>query len=70
MVILVESAIKLGASELSALESIFKKKVDGKFTIDARVSEEILGGLRVTIGSKRIDVSLKGKLEQVKKQLE
>ncbi len=70
MVILVESAVKLGAGELSALETLLKKKIDGKFTIEAHVNEDILGGLRVTIGSKRIDTSLKGKLEQVKKQLE
>ena len=70
MNVLVESAVKLDAKEMTALEMLLKKKVSGKFVIQNIVNEEILGGLRVTIGSKRIDASLKGKLDQVKKQLE
>lgn len=69
MNVLVESTVKLSATELSAVQALLTKKIEGKFDIKNTVNEEILGGLRVTIGSKRIDVSLKGKLDQVKKLL-
>ncbi|PWU22658.1 hypothetical protein C5B42_05460 [Candidatus Cerribacteria bacterium 'Amazon FNV 2010 28 9'] len=67
--VIIESAIKLDSKQLEAIEAILKKRVSGKFSFENTVNPEILGGIRVTIGSKRIDLSLKGKLEQVKKQL-
>lgn len=67
--ILIESAVKLDAKELSSLEAVLKKKVDGKFSVENVVNESILGGLRVTINGQRFDASVKGKLEQVKKSL-
>jgi F-type H+-transporting ATPase subunit delta len=70
MKILVESAVKLDESQLKDITSLLKKKVEGEFTIENQVNESIIGGLRVTLGSKRIDVSLKAKLDQIKKQLE
>ncbi len=70
MKIIVESAVPLDKQQLTLIEAILEKKVKETFTVEAIVNEEILGGLRITIGSTRIDASLKGKLDQVKKQLE
>lgn len=67
---LVESAVKLDDKQLKELGALLKKKIGSEVTLTNQVKPEILGGLRVTLGSRRIDVSLLGKLAQVKKQLE
>jgi F-type H+-transporting ATPase subunit delta len=67
---LVESAVKLDDKQLKELSALLKKKIGSEVTLTNQVKPEILGGLRVTLGSRRIDVSLLGKLAQVKKQLE
>jgi F-type H+-transporting ATPase subunit delta len=68
MNVLVESAIELTADQKKELQDILKKKL-GTVTLKEKVNPSILGGLRVTAGSKRVDLSLKGKLDQVKKML-
>lgn len=70
MKVIVESAVKLDEKQLKELGSILKKKLSGEISVSNQVNPEVLGGLRLTIGSKRIDVSLKAKLDQVRKQLE
>ncbi len=70
MKVIVESAIKLDEKQIKEVSALLKKKVEGEVTITNVVNPEILGGLRVTIGSRQIDTSLKGKLSQVRKQLE
>lgn len=70
MKVIVESAVKLDEKQLKDLSALLKKKLGGQLSLSNVVSPEILGGLRVTVGSRRIDVSLMGKLNQVRKQLE
>lgn len=70
MKVIVESAAILDDKQVKELNALLKKKLGGEFTLDQRVNTEVLGGLRLTLGSRRIDVSLKGKLDQIKKQLE
>ncbi len=65
----VESAIALDATQTKSLETLLAKKLEGKLDISYVVNKEILGGLRVTVDSRRYDVSLSGKLEQISKQI-
>lgn len=62
MTIIIESAIKLDTVQRSEIEKTLKATAtDVTYT----VNPEILGGLRVTFGGKRIDVSLAGKVHQI-----
>ena len=64
MIITIESAIKLDKEQQMEAEKLLSKKfADPTFTY--KVNKDLLGGLRVTMGSKRIDLSLAGKLAQV-----
>ncbi len=70
MNILVESAVELSDEQRKNLESVFKKSLGKEVELQTVVDPEVLGGLRVTVnGSQRIDLSLLGKLEYVKKVL-
>ena len=69
MTITIESAIKLDAAQQAEVESVLNKKVSGA-VFSYKVNKEVLGGLRVTMGGKRIDLSLAGKLTQVQQTIE
>lgn len=66
MTIIIESAIALDKDQKSEVESILKSKGSA---FEYEVNPEILGGLRVTIGGKRIDLSLSGKVAQITKNI-
>ncbi len=70
MQVLVESAIKLDGEQIKAVTNLLTKKVGKGVVLTNVVNPDVLGGLRLSIGSKRIDVSLVAKLDQIKKQLE
>lgn len=62
MIIVVESAIKLDKDTQTDLEKLLASRGS---EIEYKVNPSVLGGLRVTIGGKRIDASLAGKLRSV-----
>lgn len=64
--IVIESAIKLDKDQQSEIEKTLKSKGSD---FEYKVNPEILGGLRVTIGGKRIDLSLAGKVSQISKSI-
>ena len=64
MIITVESAIELDATTRKEVEAVLAKHKQ-KGEIQYRVDLHILGGLRVYLGSKRIDLSLKGRLAAI-----
>lgn len=70
MKVIVESVVKLDEDQIKPLTDLLVKKLGDGVSIKFVVNRDVLGGLRVTVGSRRIDVSLRGKLDQVKKQLE
>ncbi len=70
MQVLVESAVKLDGEQMRAVTNLLTKKVGKGVVLTNVVNPDVLGGLRLSIGSKRIDVSLTAKLDQIKKQLE
>ncbi len=61
----VVSASKLSRDQLDAIRAALGKVVDGIVTVDARVDEELIGGLVVRVGSRMVDCSLKTKLERL-----
>ncbi len=68
MTIKVESAIELDAATRKDVEAVLAKhKLAGD--IEYAVDSLILGGLRVYLGSKRIDVSLKGRLSTIEQSV-
>ncbi len=66
MKILIESAIKLEKDQQTEIEKTLQSK-GSEFSY--KVNPDILGGLRVTLGGKRIDLSLAGKVGQVNKMI-
>ncbi len=62
----VSSAQELSAKQLKTIEDELKKAMGTKVSVDARVDEDLLGGLVVKIGSRMIDSSIKTKLQQLR----
>jgi F-type H+-transporting ATPase subunit delta len=61
----VVSAHALTKAQLTALAKKLKAAVGRDVTIDASVDETLLGGLRVKVGSRMVDSSLKTKLDNL-----
>lgn len=61
----VSSAHKLSAEQLKALEAKLKAREGRTVKLTADVDPELLGGLVVTIGSKRIDGSIRSRLNSL-----
>jgi F-type H+-transporting ATPase subunit delta len=61
----VTSAHKLSAEQLKALEAKLKAREGRTVKLTADVDPELLGGLVVTIGSKRIDDSIRSRLNSL-----
>jgi F-type H+-transporting ATPase subunit delta len=61
----VTSAHKLSAEQLKALEAKLKAREGRTVKLTADVDPELLGGLVVTIGSKRIDGSIRSRLNSL-----
>ena len=62
----VVSAKPLSDAQQNAIVDALKQTVGSKVSLDARVDEELLGGLIVKIGSRMVDTSLKTKLAQLR----
>ncbi|UTW51338.1 F0F1 ATP synthase subunit delta [bacterium SCSIO 12827] len=65
----VTSAQALSDKQRQAIEDGLKKAMGAKVAVDARVDEDLLGGLVVKIGSRMIDSSIKTKLQQLRLSL-
>lgn len=66
---IVESAAKLSDSEQSEIEDILTEKW-GKFEkIEFVINPELLGGMRVILGDKVLDLSVKHRLEKIYEQI-
>ena len=62
----VTSAIKLSADQRKKLADVLAKKYQVDEVVE-KVDPGILGGLKVTIGSMQIDLSVKNKLDSLRK---
>ncbi len=67
--LVVTSAMQLSdaqvASMVGRLEDVFKKK----FEVTQHIDPSLIGGVRVTIGDRRIDASIAGRLEELSRTL-
>jgi len=64
----VYSAVKLTSSELEAIKIILINKLNANIEIVNSIDVSILGGLKIVIDGEVIDISLLGKLAQLKNQ--
>jgi F-type H+-transporting ATPase subunit delta len=62
----VTSAVKLSAAQTKALKAVLAKSLGKDPEITARVDPLILGGLKVKVGSRLFDASLRSKLDSLK----
>lgn len=59
------TAIPLSETQKSALKVGLQKKF-GEISLNEKLDEAIVGGIKVTVGSKQFDASITNKLEQLK----
>lgn len=62
----VTTAQALTDAQRQAIEDGLKKAMGTKVAVDARVEEDLLGGLMVKVGSRMIDSTIKTKLQQLR----
>jgi len=65
----VVSAKALGATELAALVAGLESSYGKKFDMTQSVDASLIGGVRVTMGDRRIDGSVAGRLEELSREL-
>jgi F-type H+-transporting ATPase subunit delta len=61
----VTSAVPLSAAQLEQLTNALRGLLGGKVAVDARVDQDILGGLVVKVGSRLFDSSIRSKLQRL-----
>ena len=65
----VTSAIELSSDNKNRLEKILEIKTGSKILPTYKIKKEIVGGLIIKIGDKKIDLSLASKISNMEKQL-
>ncbi|MFN0208086.1 MAG: ATP synthase F1 subunit delta [Planctomycetota bacterium] len=65
----IESAVPLGAEELRNAEQSLTKSMGKKVKLAPVVNRDLLGGVRITVGSKRFDASLKSRIASLRDRL-
>lgn len=63
------SAVPLLPSQQREIENIVTQSVGGKFRIENRVDQSVIGGLYIKIGERVIDATLRAKIEKLKERL-
>lgn len=66
---IIESAVVLDDSTRSAVEFDLQKKYDGRLTVEYRQKPELLGGLKVRVGSDVWDGTVRGRLERLRERI-
>lgn len=69
MVVQVESANALTATQQKALKKELDSATGKSVLLDASINPDLLGGMIVTVGSTRIDSSVSGRLERLQSAL-
>lgn len=67
--ITVTTARALPKPELAALEQQLAKHYADKVTLELEVDPQIIGGIRLRVGTTEIDATVISKLETIKQQL-
>jgi F-type H+-transporting ATPase subunit delta len=64
-----ETAIGLTSEEQAAVKSLLEAQLGWKGEVKFEVNPKIIGGLKITIGDKVLDLSVKGKLNNIYEQI-
>jgi F-type H+-transporting ATPase subunit delta len=67
--ILVTTVVEPTSAQLEKIKKETVKKYGKDVKIETRIDSSIVGGIQITIGSRQLDGSIKGKLAQLKQQL-
>ncbi len=65
----VESARPLDGSEINRLAESFGSKLGKRVYLENTITPELIGGFRVTVGSRMIDRSVKGRLDGLRAKM-
>ncbi len=63
---LVETPIPLSDSQKQRLQAALEKIIGGQVRLEEQINPQVLGGLRISLGHRIIDVSLQGRLEALR----
>ena len=66
----IDSSVELSEREIESIKKIFERKLDRRIVAVARVTDSILGGLRVRFGDEVWDASLDNRLKQMGQVIE
>lgn len=70
--VIITTANKLSAAQFKKAQSVIEKKMKMDTTdisYEQIIDPTVLGGIKITAGSKEIDATVQGKLEKIRKQL-
>jgi F-type H+-transporting ATPase subunit delta len=67
-VVTITSAVPLSESQKKALTDGLKKKYSA-VSIEEQIDENIIGGVKVTVGDKQFDATLRGRLSKLKETI-
>lgn len=65
----VEAAHELGDAERESLAAALGRRLGKRVVLESRVNPELIGGVRVVVGSRMIDFSVQGRLEALRRKL-
>lgn len=66
---IVESAAELDSESVSRIESSLRSRFGGDITTEFKVTPQLIGGMRIQLGSDVWDGSVRSKLQQLQQQL-
>jgi len=67
--VVVTTAVELTADQLEQIKKVVVKKYGKDVTFETKISPDLIGGVQITIGSRQLDGSIKGKLDQIRQKL-
>mgnify|MGYP006431131419 FL=1 len=67
--VIVTTANKLSKKNLDTLKKSLTKKYGKGLEYDLRLDSSVIGGIKVVVGSRSIDMTVKGQLSQIGKQV-
>ena len=66
----VESVVKMNKSQITKLKDVLSKRLDKSVEIENVINSKVKGGLKIKISDLLIDVSVAGKIKQLKNNLQ
>ena len=68
--VVISSAVELTSAQLEKIKKAILTKHGKDVQFSVKIDPSLIGGLTVTLGSRQLDGSVKGKVDQIKKILE